>query len=1704
MKRFSCKPIAILTAVFFLSNGIFIPSSFASVNELILNEAQQPVQTLTLEQANAQTFATENAIPSGVAIQNENPLSLATPSVQPEGESVPEGAIQVHEGESIQTAIDQAQAGDTVYLHAGIYHESITLKQGVNLTGEDSSAVILDGQGQFTNVILARGDNVIRGITVKGGGAYSGGPKSAVRIEGNNVILRDSKVLDNADYGVYLRSGDNILLEGVLFKNNHLAIQHPHAAVTHVVIRYNTLVNNSIGINLLGGVTPRIENNIITGSTFCAIYEFNWAAYANGQLSRGFATVENNTFFSNAWKPTAYGSSTPPAVANQTGGNVTADPKFIDPSNGNYQLLPDSPASGRGAFPVIWSFIASNANYLFQVREEGSFEKLWLLNLVTGQETEAAALAGGGEHPSFQEVVDISPDGSTVIYGTRQSADEATAYVQRINAPLMRITSSGVLQTITFISGTENVFLDFQDGKSLLVRIPASSSELPLVIEEHKPNGVTSYFNLSDGALERVAIQQTDETEPLPSIEIVRPAITQVPLPSNGFTIKFDQAMRGVRYEIQYRTSLVSGDWQFADSFVADHYGATSWQDPAPDRGSTVFYRIVAKEMTTAADLLTQINLLYFDPAFGLVESTHEYPAEGWLQQNKTQPSNFGFFAYLLATIAAGDLVTSKISKTQAISRFDTMMDHLLEDQANTALCYKGLFPWFEYSGSDWTRMSGSYGQQVSFEDNTNFTNALAVAYGALLDETLAGNATIHGSGGILAKIDTFIANQEEGYSAMYNTETNTFAQTMQISDGSLSGGIVLFGAESSAPLLFLILQYGDAFPGSAYAKLNFETRTYTMQDLTTREVVAPFSGAFQMYWPALLMPESENPDLWDMLETYTDVQLDFANRNDQPGLLSAAYDVQAHDLLRGSMYHFSWASDNVTGGWESNRYHLTSPTTHGIGVSFHEAGLDAAGLEMQFRYSSTTVIPGARLEFKKTVNGVQHIFTYNLPTASTGGAVVTEKFTLPSDEWLNDLDEIVFATSDGSSSLDMSLYSFLLMDDTYQIVYNFPLGISEIATGGTTVETTPSVYNLGAAYMFRPAEVEALLQGLIADHRDLVSAHGLWEGKNMDYDQVVQEQVFNNVTTFVLGMTGTGPSYITRYFENKDLTAELDSIWNSQTPVSVTGQGTASNFEWDVYKGTSWKLNESVRASDRQIRITYQSDTTITGAKFDLKYSSSGNDPVYSVLFDLPATGGVPGEVILAIPENFLYWYITEMVVVFPAANGYPSATISRMVLAPEGVVMPPVVVLDAATPALINTRTLTVNYTVEGVAKTKLFEGLVEGANTLSITAVDVPGLLTPVTWSVTVDTIPPVIVMDSKNPSVIATTAPLVIYYTAQGILKTQTFNGLTSGMNALLIEETDLAGNRTTVSFNVLVDPTAHDFLKDQLGLILFDGGSTGSLTWGIGYLLLTCLNFHGFGFAAITPGIDVVGKQMQFRYVSSVFNSTAKVEFKKKDAFGVLKVVGARYFDIENTNNDVRTVDLGVIPPGIPNDLDEVAFVVQGAGGLFVMEVHDFILYDPSLAAPQAAWSGDVPVTPTAILEPFEPVPDVAVAPPIVSLPPSSVPSINPRTLFKRKGFYFRFPEQPKKGSGEHVSVMPKATIWLPEENKTIHPSQEASAKSRKKKSFKERLPFRSEASKREWISAPDREPLVLMNACGGPFSGTAFCLLGADSIAVQD
>ncbi len=237
------KVTSVLTAAFFLSGGTFVPSSFATPSDLTQNETRQFVPVVTLDQANSQTTKPDDPIPSGGATPNDNPLSIEkkTPQRAPAPAPV---TRDVFVGGSIQTAIDLCSAGDTVYLHAGTYHENVVLKQGVQLKGEDEKQTVLTGDFTAGNsVIRALGDNRIENLTVCAARALLGQTLGAITIEGADVKVRGDLITNNLGAGINITTdASDILIEGNTFVENNVAI---NGAKNGNVIRYNTITGNN-------------------------------------------------------------------------------------------------------------------------------------------------------------------------------------------------------------------------------------------------------------------------------------------------------------------------------------------------------------------------------------------------------------------------------------------------------------------------------------------------------------------------------------------------------------------------------------------------------------------------------------------------------------------------------------------------------------------------------------------------------------------------------------------------------------------------------------------------------------------------------------------------------------------------------------------------------------------------------------------------------------------------------------------------------------------------------------------------------------------------------------------------------------------------------------------------------------------------------------------------------------------------------------------------------------------------------------------------------------------------------------------------------------------------------------------------------------------------------------------------------------------
>lgn len=266
-------------------------------------------------------------------------------------------------------------------------------------------------------------------------------------------------------------------------------------------------------------------------------------------------------------------------------------------------------------------------------------------------------------------------------------------------------------------------------------------------------------------------------------------------------------------------------------------------------------------------------------------------------------------------------------------------------------------------------------------------------------------------------------------------------------------------------------------------------------------------------------------------------------------------------------------------------------------------------------------------------------------------------------------------------------------------VTYNGNVGISQIAGNvGCCDETVASLYALGAAHMVRPAEVDSLLErimleedlsGLSFEDR-LVTNHGLWEGISMDtggaYGEVVQEQIIANISTFVLGMMGTGPQQMSAYLASIGKLTTLQAIteWNPSTVrpdrVILPGAAGPNNFTFcrgctggiDNYRGRSYVPSPILDGRDvvrRQIQITYVQPSTAVNFELELKrnfgafytftggvFSNAQPGVSTTVTFDIPLTDAS------AVPA---LWHQDSDEITFTTliANAFPTITAIKFV---------------------------------------------------------------------------------------------------------------------------------------------------------------------------------------------------------------------------------------------------------------------------------------------------------------------------------------------------------------------------------------------------------------------------------------------------------
>jgi hypothetical protein len=287
---------------------------------------------------------------------------------------------------NIQDAVDVAEAGDEIVVTNGVYPGGVVVSSALALRSVSGPQfTFIDGGGSVQCIYLTDGAS-LRGFTVTNGAGSLAQQGSGVSCSSTNVFLTNCVIVGNAAYGVGGVFGGT--LYNCILSNNTAWTTAGGASGS---VLYNcTLTGNSAGYNGAGGGADTcalynctlssnsaaygggasqstLFNCVVTGNSAgqagggawssslynCTVTDNSagWSSYGGGV---NFCTLYNCIVCSNAaWSGENYdGSSlnyccTTPLPSDGVG-NITNAPLFVDSTNGNLRLQPNSPCINAG------------------------------------------------------------------------------------------------------------------------------------------------------------------------------------------------------------------------------------------------------------------------------------------------------------------------------------------------------------------------------------------------------------------------------------------------------------------------------------------------------------------------------------------------------------------------------------------------------------------------------------------------------------------------------------------------------------------------------------------------------------------------------------------------------------------------------------------------------------------------------------------------------------------------------------------------------------------------------------------------------------------------------------------------------------------------------------------------------------------------------------------------------------------------------------------------------------------------------------------------------------------------------------------------------------------------------------------------------------------------------------------------------------
>ena len=183
---------------------------------------------------------------------------------------------------TIQSALDAANPGDTVFVYPGTYYENIRIQKTIDVIGQNRNTTIIDGNETGTVVNVTADLVNLSGFTIRNSGQH--GNPGGIAVEASYCTIVDN-VITNNSFGIIFGSLSRDEPQNVFAFNPRY--QNGSSDSENNTVLHNIISNNRAGVFLYTD-TP---HNSIDGNTFLQ-NRFGVAIYPGSHHT----ILSNNTF----------------------------------------------------------------------------------------------------------------------------------------------------------------------------------------------------------------------------------------------------------------------------------------------------------------------------------------------------------------------------------------------------------------------------------------------------------------------------------------------------------------------------------------------------------------------------------------------------------------------------------------------------------------------------------------------------------------------------------------------------------------------------------------------------------------------------------------------------------------------------------------------------------------------------------------------------------------------------------------------------------------------------------------------------------------------------------------------------------------------------------------------------------------------------------------------------------------------------------------------------------------------------------------------------------------------------------------------------------------------------------------------------------------------------------------------------------------